>query len=332
MKPRRSTQLVPVVLAAWMVTVASLASAQDSLDRARAFYESAAYEEALQVLQSLNASPEAPTEVAAYKVFCLVALGRSDEATQVVESIVRRDPLFRPSEAQASPRVRTFFDNIRRPLLPKHARVLYANAKAAFDRKDLQEAASEFDRVLGLLDELGSSGDHEGLSDLRTLAQSFRDLTRLAMATPAPTAPAASAAAAAPETDGAPRPQQPAPMEGLSGAHTTAASAATTPRGPRVYSPSDVGVTKPMAITRPLPSWQPRNAVEAKQSFRGTAEIEVDEQGNVSSVILRKSVHPTFDPVLTEAMRAWKFRPAVKDGVAVKYRYLADINLGAPGR
>jgi tetratricopeptide (TPR) repeat protein len=332
MKPRRSTQLVPAVLAAWMMTVASLASAQDSLDRAREFYESAAYEEALQLLQSLNASPEAPTEVAAYKVFCLVALGRSDEATQVVEAIVGRDPLFRPSEAQASPRVRTFFDSIRRPLLPKHARVLYANAKTAFDRKDMREAASEFNRVLNLLDELGATGDQEGLSDLRTLAQSFRDLAQLAMATPGPTAPAASVAATAPDRDSVPRTQDPAALEGVAGAHATAAPPAETARGTRVYGPSDAGVTKPIAITRPLPSWQPRNAVEAKQTFSGTAEIEVDERGNVSSVVLRKPVHPAFDPLLTEAMRAWKFRPALKDGVAVKYRYWADIKLGGSSR
>ena len=99
-----------------------------------------------------------------------------------------------------------------------------------------------------------------------------------------------------------------------------------------MYGPSDLGVTKPIAITRSLPNWQPRNSIEAKQSFRGTAEIEVDEQGTVSSVVLRKSVHPAFDPLLTEAMRGWKFRPAIKDGVAVKYRYWADINVGASSR
>jgi TonB family protein len=315
------------VLAVWIMTVASAAAAQNSLDQAREFYESAAYEEALQVLQSLNASAEAPTEIAAYKVFCLVALGRSDEATQAVESIVRQDPLFRPSEAQASPRVRTFFDNIRRPLLPELVRVLYANAKAAFDRKDLPEAASGFGRVLGLLDELGSTGD-QGLSDLRTLAQSFRDLTQLALTAPAPSAPPVPAAAIPAETADASEAPAPAAEGALAGAPTTAAPAG----GTRVYGPSDLGVTKPIAITRPLPSWQPRNPIEAKQSFHGIVEVEVDEQGNVSSVVLRKAVHPAFDPVLIDAMRTWKFRPASKDGVAVKYRYSADINLGPSGR
>jgi protein TonB len=312
-----------------MMTAASPAAAQDSLDRAREYYESAAYEEALQVLQTLNASPEAPTEIAAYKVFCLVALGRSDEATEAVQSIVRRDPLFRPSEAQASPRVRTFFDNIRRPLLPELVRVLYANGKTAFDRKDMQEAASEFGRVLGLLDELGSTGD-QGFSDLRTLAQSFRDLAQLAMTAPAPSAPPVSAAATPAETAAASEASSSAPKDTLADEPTTAGR--TTTGGARVYGPSDLGVTKPLAITRPLPSWQPRNAIEAKQSFRGIVEVEVDEQGNVSSVVIRRPVHPAFDPVLIDAMRTWKFRPASKDGVAVKYRYSADINLGPSSR
>jgi TonB family protein len=332
MKAFRPRLLAAAPLAVWMMTTASVAAAQNSLDRAREFYESAAYEEALQELQSLNESPEAPTEVAAYKVFCLVALGRSDEATRAVEAIVRRDPLFRPSEAQVSPRVSAFFDNIRRPLLPDLVRALYANGKMAFDRKNMPEAASEFGRVLGLLDELGAAGD-QGLSDLRTLAESFRDLAQLAVAAPVP-APPASVAAAAPgeKTDAAEAPARTPKETGLTGERATAGTAPTTPEGPRVYSPSDIGVTKPVAITRPLPSWQPRNPIEARQSFRGIVEIEVDEQGNVTAVVLREPVHPAFDPLLIEAMRTWKFRPATREGVAVKYRYSADINLGPTGR
>ena len=73
----------------------------------------------------LEASGIEATEVAAYQVFCLYALGRSDEAKAAIESIVRVDPLYRPSESQVSPRVRAFFEDVRRPLLPEVVRQSY---------------------------------------------------------------------------------------------------------------------------------------------------------------------------------------------------------------
>jgi TonB family protein len=323
MSTRRSTQLALIFLTCCALAVPALAAAQDSFARAKEFYDSAAYEEALQVLGKLEASSSS-TEVAAYQVFCLVALGRSAEASQAIQSIVRTDPLFRPSEAQASPRVRAFFEDVRRPLLPDVVRQTYARAKSAFDQKDMKTAGAEFDRVIGLLDELG--GESDGTSDLKTLAVSFRDLTRLATPAPAPAAPAvpAPAPAAAAST----------PSMGEMGpvVATTTTVATTTPTGPRVYGPSDTGLTKPVAITRPLPAWQPRTPVEAKQSFRGVLEVVVDEQGRVAKATLLEPVHPTYDAVLLKAIQDWKFRPATREGVAVKYRYTADINLGPTRR
>ena len=69
--------------------------AQDTLARAKDFYANAAYEEALNLLQRLGASgsPVEGNEVAAYQVFCLVALGRSDEAKQTIETLVKTDTL-----------------------------------------------------------------------------------------------------------------------------------------------------------------------------------------------------------------------------------------------
>ena len=54
------------------------------------------------------------TEVVAYRAYCLLALGRMDEARALVESLVLIDPFFRPPVDQVSPRVRTFFDDVRR--------------------------------------------------------------------------------------------------------------------------------------------------------------------------------------------------------------------------
>ena len=79
---RRLPKGAPLVLALWLIAGAlsvSPAYAQDALARAKTFYASADYEQALQLLETLK-SKTSSTEVAAYQVFCLVALGRSDEA------------------------------------------------------------------------------------------------------------------------------------------------------------------------------------------------------------------------------------------------------------
>ena len=174
---------------AWAMTMASATLlGQDSLSRAKDFYQSAAYEEALAVLDKLHGSTPAinSTEVSAYQVFCLVALGRSDDATKAIETMVKSDPLFHPSDAQASPRVRAFFENVRRPLLPDIVRDSYAKGKDAFARKDMAAATAEFDQVIALIDEMGAGAD-PGLADLRTLASGFRDLSKVPEPTPTPT-------------------------------------------------------------------------------------------------------------------------------------------------
>jgi hypothetical protein len=109
MNPERTSRSLAIVFAIWATVGASAASAQDTLARAKNFYASAAYEEALQVLGHVStpASPTDADEVAAYQVFCLVALGRTDQAKQAIEALVRIDPTYHPAETEASPRVRT---------------------------------------------------------------------------------------------------------------------------------------------------------------------------------------------------------------------------------
>ncbi len=289
-----------LVLASWLLLcVPATASAQDALSRAKGFYASAEYEEALQLLETLKGKA-ANTEAAAYQVFCLVALGRRDEARTVIETIVRTDPLYRPSEIEVSPRIRAFFDDVRKPLLPEVARQSYARAKAAFDKKDWAQALGEFDRVIALLDEVG--GTDQGVADLRVLAAGFRDLTTAAFKLE-PVAPAPTPT---------PAPVAPPPA----------------PAAPQIYGDEDTGVTRPVSIVMPLPDWRP-DAVEAHVSFSGTMAFVVTEQGKVLSPTLVKSVHPRYDALLLEAAKTWSFQPATKGGVPVRYRYLLTVNLAA---
>jgi TonB family protein len=281
---------------------AAAATAQDTLARAKALYGDASYEEALAVLDRLSAAadPAEASEVAGYRVFCLLALGRNDEARRGIEALVKANPLYTPSEDIASPKTRAVFDDVRRRLLPSVAQDLYAKAKGIFDLKQFEPAEQQFGEVIRLLDDPALS-DWPGLSDLQKLATGFRDLSRQN----------ASAAARA----AAPAPVPPSPP---------------TKAVTRFYTASDGTVTKPVPLDKTMPAWRPPNAATARQEFRGLLELTIDETGAVVSAILRKSIHPVYDPQLLKAARNWKFQPAMKEGAPVKYRDLMEIRLAPP--
>jgi TonB family protein len=287
-----------------LAAVPATAAAQESLTRAKGLYASAEYEEALQLFESLKVRTPS-TEVSAYQVFCLVALGRSTEARAAIQSIVRQDPLFRPSEAQASPRVRGFYEDVRRPLLPEVVRQFYASAKAAYDRKDWELALADFDRVISLADEISET--EPGLGDLRTLALGFRDLTKAAL-TPPPPPPA-------PEPVKAPTPP---PV-------TTRTS---VPAEQQVYGVDDIDVKRPMVLSQPMPAWRPATPTEEKIRFSGAVELLIDKDGKVTNVKLIESVHPRFDASLLETAKTWTFKPATRDGKPVIFRYAVGVTLG----
>ena len=298
---------------------ATTASAQDNtLARAKDFYASASYDEALQVLVALRSktsSTSESTEVAAYQVFCLVALGRNAEAKSTIEEMVRFDPLYHPPEAETAPRVRALYEDVRRPLLPEIVRTSYARAKEAFDRKEMPIAAEGFDKVLKLLDELKATDP--GMADLRTLATGFRDFSKAAAAPPPPPPPA-------PDPTPAPAPAPSGTVEATPAVITRNA----TQDAQVTYGATDVDVKKPVPINQALPAWRPENPVEERQSFSGAIEILVGEDGKVISVTLIKSVHPRYDAVLLQSARKWEFRPATRNGRPVRYYYGLNVHLG----
>jgi hypothetical protein len=54
----------------------------------------------------------------------------------------------------------------------------------------------------------------------------------------------------------------------------------------RVYSASDEDVVKPTAVSRILPNWNPVNAVQAMQEFRGVLEVVIGENGLVTYAVI----------------------------------------------
>jgi TonB family protein len=294
----------------WLAAAAGVVG-QDSLARAKDLYVLAAYDEALTVLNRLyeTASPTESTEIAGYQVFCLLALGRMDAAQQAIAALLKTDPLYRPSEATASPRTRAIFEQVRQGLLPGIIRETYDKAKSAYDRNDPQVAVTEFDRVIALLDEPGVAG-LQNMADLRRLASGFRDLSKTA-----------AAAAAVAANAKAPDPPVTAPPP----------AAASPVPAPPTFAAGDADVVPPATVSRNTPTWLPRNDLERRREYRGVLEILVDERGDVVSTSLAKSVHPLYDAKLIEMSRTWKFRPATKDGVPVRYRTLIEIRLGPGG-
>jgi len=110
---------------------------QDQLAAARDLYASARYDEALGMLNGLRAEQSLqPTDrrtLEQYRSFCLLALGRGAEAEAAIGSVITADPLYQPGE-DASPRLRSTFQEVRKRVLPEIAMHRYTAAKASFDR------------------------------------------------------------------------------------------------------------------------------------------------------------------------------------------------------
>src|SRR5918997_434990 len=81
-------------------------SSQETLATARGLYSAAAYEDALQVLDRLEARSQPGDRLAIhqYRAFCLLALGRTSEAERAIETVVSTEPSYHPSSLDASPR------------------------------------------------------------------------------------------------------------------------------------------------------------------------------------------------------------------------------------
>jgi tetratricopeptide (TPR) repeat protein len=278
-----------------MMTQAAFAVAQDSLAVARDLYASAAYEDALAVLNRLRAGDHNADDgrsIEQYRAFCLLALGRADEAQRAIEAVVAAQPSYQPSPSEVSPRLRAMFTDVRRRMLPGIVQERYAQAKAAFDRKDYVTAAPKFKQVLDLLNDpdVGAAAGQPPLSDLRTLAVGFHDL---------------SAKAAAPPPLPA---SQPVPV--------------VTARN-RIFSTDDPSVVPPLPLRQLFPAF-PARMVPPGQ---GVVEVIIDETGIVESALMRQSVNPQYDAIVLAAAKTWLYKPASLDGMPVKYRKMIQIVL-----
>jgi TonB family protein len=292
------TRILAAALLAIGVSAPVFAQNGETLAAARELYVAARYDEALLVLNGLRPSEAAGgvdrKSIEQYRSLCLLALGRGAEAEEAIAAVVTAAPMFQPSEADASPRVRGAFTDVRQRLLPEIAASRYAAAKALFDAKQHGAAIEQFRQLITLLDDPDMRGR---LRDMRVLAAGFLDLSV-----------AASAPPPEPKKEAAPAPP-PVPQ----------------PQAERIYDANDSGVTAPRTLRQDLPT-VPANIVSQARS-RGILELVIDEQGRVISVTVRQSIHPVYDQSLMNTARAWRYRPASVKGVPVKFRKLINVSV-----
>jgi TonB family protein len=286
-----------------VLTVPVAASGADAdLATAKSLYASASYDEALHVLDSLEAAAPAgdAAQIEQYRALCLVAIGRTAEAEQSLERIVLAHPLYHFEGEEVSPKLITLYQSVRKRVLPAAAKDLYANAKAKFESKQFEEAAAGFEQVMAVINEAGEGSST--LADLKQLSDGFLLLSQSEVAAAEAARAARAKAAASPP---------PPPV-------VTA---------PPVYTLSDGDVTPPVAISADPPAWSPRSAIFAERSFKGLLQVVIDEQGNVESLTLEQPVSPDYDAELLDAAKRWKFSPATKDGRPVKFMKRLEIIL-----
>ena len=296
------------LVAAIILTMADAAGAQGSLAGARDLYSAAAYDDALAMLNGLHASDQRPDDgrtIDQYRALCLLALGRTEEANTAIQAVVAAVPSYHLSDTEVSPRVRAAFRDVRHLMLPGIIQQKYAEARVAFDRKNLAVASEGFKLVLELLtdSDLGSAANQPPLSQLRPLAIGFRDLTAAAISPAAAPIPA--------------RPSAPPPV-------ATAAPAPTPrrPAAPQLYSWEDVDVVAPVVLRQTMPVL---GDVFAQR--QGTVEIIINETGMVETATMTVHVNAVYDGMVLAAARTWRYKPATVNGVTVKFRNTIQLDL-----
>jgi tetratricopeptide (TPR) repeat protein len=288
---------------ALMLLGAVTVGGQESVQAAEALYASAAYDEALVVLQRLEQAAPTPGELRVInqqRALCLLALGRTADAEQAIAAVVNADPLFRPDATTTSPRIRAAFRDVRTKLLPELVAREYVEARRLYDDKAWPEAAAAFERVLSLATDADLTEDQKAaLEDKRLLADGFAKLAHAAATPPPPPAPE-------------PEPEAPAPPPAPVVDYTA------------VFDGSSAGVVAPVTLRQDIPRWNHPSLPMPKAA--GTLEVIVSPEGVIERATLTHPITAFYDRQLLEATRNWRYRPATLDGHTVRFRKLIRIS------
>lgn len=322
-----STLLTRLTLIAVSCTIlAAGAAAQDQLAAAKDLYATAAYEEALSALTKANQDAAADVEqIDQYRAFCLFALGRTAEAESVVETLVRKDPLFRLDASDASPRIEAMFGQVRKRLLPGLIRERFRSIRTSLDQQQTSGSAERLIQVRQMLDSAKAlDAWDDALDDVSFLVDGFLDLTK-AQARKVDVEPPPVAAPTQPAPVQPPPPSLPPAQPATSVQQLAPAENVAPPSGagssPRVYSALDTDVKSPIAIRQIVPTVPTSLFTRMKFDNKtgGILEILINEEGSVAEAKMRDPANPVFDAMMVEAARTWKYRPATRGGRPVPY-------------
>jgi len=92
----------------------------------------------------------------------------------------------------------------------------------------------------------------------------------------------------------------------------------------RVYTVADGDVTPPVAVGRQLPSAMPAALAHTKI---GTLEMVINRDGHVETLKLRTPLNRFHERMIVSAAKAWRYRPALKNGRPVRFLLVSSINL-----
>jgi hypothetical protein len=102
------------------------------------------------------------------------------------------------------------------------------------------------------------------------------------------------------------------------------ATAARTLEEETIYTIADLGVTPPRPLGRQLSSESlPRKSLPPT----GRLEILVDRSGRVETVKLDTPLNGYHDRMIVSAVKAWHYKPALKNGKPVRFNLVMSINL-----
>jgi hypothetical protein len=286
--PRLTCALVAVTL---LMAAPQAIAGQDTLQKAQALFEAAAYEDALAVLARIpDADDVEPSE---YRLLCLLALHRKDEAQRELDTILATHPRYRPDPARVSPGARTQIEALR-----------VAGIRRRFDASlDAGEDRAAIVRMTRVLEQIDGAGPGAGLDDIRLLATTYRGLAQ-----------ARSMKSSGPEAASQPRPE-----------------AASQPK-PEAASQPKSGPGAPTVAPTPIAATLPQPSADFTAPSSGAYELAIDERGIVTDVRVKTSVNPKYDDHVSSAVRRIRFQPATRNGAPVPYTWTLVVTAGeAPG-
>ena len=286
-------------LAALVLVVAwpTVGWSQESVQVAQTLYASASYDEALALLERLQLQQLTPSEVRVInqqRAFCLLALGRVQDAELAIAAVVQADPTYRPDGGSASPRVRNAFRDVRGRLLPGIVQAEYAQGRRLYDGKSWADAAIAFQRVAALAADPDLTGSQiASLADLKMLAEDFAKLADAAATPPPPPAP---------------EPVAPSPP-------------AIDYDG--VFDGNSTNVVAPVTLRQDLPRWS--NAALPLPRAVGILDVIIAKTGVVERATLTHPIAAFFDRQVLDSTKNWRYTPAQVNGQPVRFRKTIKI-------